>query len=401
MSEFTIHHGDALAVLRGMPDSSVNCCVTSPPYYGLRDYGTGQWEGGDAECDHVKPTTNYNKGFNARWGNGDGTAPQKQEVKSAGQYSGTCKKCGARRVDGQIGLEETPEAYIARLVDVFREVRRVLADDGTLWVNIGDSYAANGVSGLGTTGGHGAFNGGAKHDARIRERKCPPNVKVKDLIGIPWMLAFALRADGWYLRSEIIWHKPNPMPESVKDRPTKAHEQIFLLSKSPKYFYDADAVKEPCSPANVADFKKRKTMDNKGNGDGSYEEARPDLCRSRDAYMPSDFLRNRRSVWTVTPKPYKEAHFATFPPDLIKPCILAGCPEGGTVLDPFGGSGTTAQVAIENGRNAVLIELNPAYIELMRKRLASVQPSRAIVLPLLTTCEHGRQPHAATLFEGL
>ena len=316
-------------------------------------------------------------------------------------------------VEGQIGMEETPELFIARLVDVFREVRRVLKDDGVLWVNMGDSYwGGKGQSGHGDADmqaervenglslSSSAAHVGGKLKTRPTDKK-HETIKAKDLIGIPWMLAFALRADGWYLRSEIIWHKPNPMPESVKDRPTKAHEQIFLLSKSPKYFYDADAVKEPCSPANVADFKKRKTMDNKGNGDGSYEEARPDLCRSRDAYMPSDFLRNRRSVWTVTPKPYKEAHFATFPPDLIRPCVLAGCPEGGTVLDPFGGSGTTAQVAIENGRNAALIELNPAYIELMRKRLAGVQPSRAIVLPLLTTCEHGRQSHAATLFEGL
>ena len=331
MSEFTIHHGDALAVLRGMPDSSVNCCVTSPPYYGLRDYG----------------------------------------------------------VDGQIGLEVTPDAYIANLVEVFRECKRILRDDGTLWVNIGDSYASNGDRAGMKLGAHpkGCQCSYCTMSTTGLPTRVPDGMKPKDLIGIPWMLAFALRADGWYLRSEIIWHKPNPMPESVKDRPTKAHEQIFLLSKSPKYFYDADAVKEPCSPANVADFKKRKTMDNKGNGDGSYEEARPDLCRSRDAYMPSDFLRNRRSVWTVTPKPYKEAHFATFPPDLIKPCILAGCPEGGTVLDPFGGSGTTAQVAIENGRNAVLIELNPDYIELIRKRLASVQQKHAIAPPLFAACE--------------
>lgn len=323
MATFDIHHGDALDVLREIPSQSVNCCVTSPPYYGLRDYG----------------------------------------------------------VDGQIGLEETPEAYISRLVEVFREVRRVLKDDGTLWVNIGDSYASS-TKGSGGSGVASGLNCKRNDDnsfhrdshassasAQFAVRKFDLELcglKPKDLIGIPWMLAFALRADGWYLRSEIIWHKPNPMPESVKDRPTKAHEQIFLLSKSPKYFYDADAVKERAlqplgKPSLVAQHKQTALNANQTGTLGTN-------------YGPS--FRNRRSVWTVTPKPYKEAHFATFPPDLIKPCILAGCPEGGTVLDPFGGSGTTAQVAIENRRNAVLIELNPDYIELIEKRLVNVQPKR-------------------------
>ncbi len=286
--------------MRAMPSQSIHCCVTSPPYYGLRDYG----------------------------------------------------------VDGQIGLEETPEAYIARLVEVFREVRRVLKDDGTLWVNIGDSYAGNANS-----GGSNANEGGPAVRIAGLKPKRGEGVKQKDLLGIPWMLAFALRADGWYLRSEIIWHKPNPMPESVKDRPTKAHEQIFLLSKSPKYFYDADAVREPAQ--NRPFDPTLKAIKRHGT------------AWLNNAYAPgaSGFGnhpngRNRRSVWTVAPKPYKEAHFATFPPDLIKPCILAGCPEGGTVLDPFGGSGTTAQVAIENRRNAVLIELNIDYVELAQKRLA-------------------------------
>ena len=302
MASFDIHHGDALDVLRGMPSQSVNCCVTSPPYYGLRDYG----------------------------------------------------------VDGQIGLEETPEAYISRLVEVFREVRRVLKDDGTLWVNIGDSYAMS-TKGSSGKGEKQISNAGTLLEDR--RWQIPFGLKPKDLIGIPWMLAFALRADGWYLRSEIIWHKPNPMPESVKDRPTKAHEQIFLLSKSPKYFYDADAVKERSVGREIYFGSDRYSKGSGRNDSGSYNDTQ---CSHR----------NRRSVWTVTPKPYKEAHFATFPPDLIKPCILAGCPEGGTVLDPFGGSGTTAQVAIENRRNAVLIELNPDYIELIEKRLVNVQPKR-------------------------
>lgn len=314
---YQINHGDALEVLRGMPSQSVNCCVTSPPYFGLRDYG----------------------------------------------------------VSGQIGLEPTPEEFIARLVDVFREVRRVLTDDGTLWVNIGDSYAGGG--GFSATAPTAATSKSGKYGTlgALKAGGVTPqgDVKAKDLLGIPWMLAFALRADGWYLRSEIIWHKPNPMPESVKDRPTKAHEQIFLLSKSPKYFYDADAVKEPQTEST----KQRAAYGWNGRTEDHSNGARTGSTFKRMATtgepigtIPKDGLRNRRSVWTVTPKPYKEAHFATFPPDLIKPCILAGCPEGGTVLDPFGGSGTTAQVAIENGRNAVLIELNGDYIKLAQKRLA-------------------------------
>lgn len=315
----TIYNADALVALREMPSQSVNCCVTSPPYYGLRDYG----------------------------------------------------------VDGQIGLEETPEAYIARLVEVFREVRRALKDDGTLWVNIGDSYwGGKGQSGTrgdsaqecrylnGNSISRGYQTLGGAGLTRPTDSK-HPIIKPKDLIGIPWMLAFALRADGWYLRSEIIWHKPNPMPESVKDRPTKAHEQIFLLSKSPKYFYDADAVKEPSK----AEWGTRNRENGKYHNDGSG-------LRPHSGLEKSYSLANRRSVWTVTPKPYKEAHFATFPPDLIKPCILAGCPEGGTVLDPFGGSGTTAQVAIENRRNAVLIELNLAYVELIQRRIEKAKQAR-------------------------
>ena len=182
-------------------------------------------------------------------------------------------------------------------------------------------------------------------------------------------MAFALQADGWYLRQDIIWSKPNPMPESVKDRCTKAHEYIFLLTKSSKYYYDSEAIKEDCSESNIQDFMKRKTLNNKGKGSGTYEEARPDLARSRADYMPSDLKRNKRSVWEVTPKPYQEAHFATYPPELIKPCILAGCPEGGTVLDPFGGSGTTAQVANNLNRNAILCELNPEYVDIAKGRL--------------------------------
>lgn len=300
--------GDCKESMRKLPDQSVHCCVTSPPYFGLRDYG----------------------------------------------------------VDGQIGQEETPDLFIQNLVEVFREVKRILRDDGTLWVNIGDSYSNQ------PSGGHGYMDGRRNRDQR-KAAGIHPGFKQKDLIGIPWMLAFALRADGWYLRQDIIWHKPNPMPESVKDRCTKAHEYIFLLTKSQKYYYDHESVKEPCSESNIEDFLRRKTLDNKGKGKGTYDEARPDLCRSREAYMPSDFRRNRRSVWTIGTKPYKGAHFATFPPDLIEPCILAGSPPGGTVIDPFGGSGTTAGVALLHNRNAILCELNPESGMLVSDRVKSIQ----------------------------
>ena len=300
--------GDALEQLKTLPDGSVNCCVTSPPYFGLRDYG----------------------------------------------------------VDGQIGLEDTPEAYVARLVEVFREVRRVLRDDGTLWLNIGDSYAANRSYQVPST------KGGAKHGhgqaAGGKGSRVPDGLKPKDLIGIPWMLAFALRADGWYLRQDIIWSKPNPMPESVRDRCTKAHEYVFLLSKSERYLFDADAVKEesktPWSSARGFSEKGQSArsagIDGHRNGAGAHSD---ELKTGR----------NRRSVWTVATRPYKGAHFATFPPALIEPCILAGSRPGDFVLDPFMGSGTTAQVALQRGRRYLGCELNPEYEELQQQRLLSAK----------------------------
>lgn len=276
---YEIHIGDCLTSLQSMKDQSVHCCVTSPPYFGLRDYG----------------------------------------------------------VNGQIGLETTPEAFIARLVGVFREVRRVLRDDGTLWLNIGDSYYNH------RTGYNGALNKQSFHKGdngkptdkdqglSRRSRKFD-GIKEKDLFGIPWMLAFALRSDGWYLRQEIIWSKTNPTPESMRDRCTKSHEQIFLLTKSQDYHFDVEAIME-----DVGDSKRRP-----------------------------------RSVWTIPVTSYRGAHFATFPPALIEPCILAGCPEGGIVLDPFGGSGTTAGVSIKNNRRAVLCELNPEYAALIKARVNNI-----------------------------
>ena len=331
---------------------------------GLRDYGTGKWEGGAADCDHSQKL------------GGNGSASAKQ-VTSGGtqayQHRGTCPKCGAIRTDQQIGMEETPELFIARLVDVFREVRRVLKDDGVLWVNIGDSYAGGGTIGRNDTDPASLarraekYSTGQKSGSFVGSHGNRPQVaglKSKDLVGIPWMLAFALRADGWYLRSEIIWHKLNPMPESVTDRPTKAHEQIFLLSKSPKYFYDAEAISEPAIHAGKMVVLGEKSL-SKGQANGANVKA------SGNGKLDSVTVasnRNRRSVWSIASQPFAAAHFATFPPALIEPCILAGSRIGDTILDPFGGSGTTAQVANKFGRKAVLIELNPEYCELAMKR---------------------------------
>jgi DNA modification methylase len=282
-------------------------CVTSPPYFGLRDYGH----------------------------------------------------------EGQIGLEQTPEEYIAAMVEVFRCVREVLADDGTLWVNIGDSYAANRSYQVNST------KGGAKHSesqsAGGKGATVPDGCKPKDLIGIPWLLAFSLRADGWYLRQDIIWHKPNPMPESVRDRCTKAHEYIFLLSKSDRYYFDAEAVAEPVAASTVERLSQATLAQQIGSS------RVPGKTNGNMKAVGDTEKRNRRSVWTVATRPYKGAHFATFPPALIEPCILAGSRHGDIVLDPFMGSGTTAQVALQYGRHYLGCELNPDYASLQQERIESEQ----------------------------
>ena len=300
--------GDCLESLNNLPSESINCCVTSPPYWGLRDYG----------------------------------------------------------VSGQIGLEESPEQYIDKMVEVFGQVNRVLRNDGTLWLNLGDSYAGSGK------GAWNNKNGGQKEvyipdsdSPQTKIPKIPSGLKAKDLVGIPWLVAFALRANGWYLRSDIIWHKPNQMPSSVKDRPTLDYEHLFLLAKSEKYFFDKDAIAEPSVNEGVVvslgkkSFSKRQADGKKikpsGNGNASTYTVKP--------------TRNKRSVWSITTKPYREAHFATFPPELVEPCILAGCQKDGTVLDPFCGSGTTGVVALRHGRNFIGLELNPEYAELSRKRI--------------------------------
>ncbi len=380
----TILTGDAIEQLRTLPDESVQCCVTSPPYWGLRDYST----------------------------------------------------------NGQLGLEKTPEEYVAKMVEVFREVRRVLRKDGTLWLNLGDSYCGTGSKGEWTDPKYANGRNGQK----VALNNKIEGLKQKDLVGIPWRVAFALQADGWWLRSDIIWAKPNPMPESVTDRPTKSHEYLFLLTKSANYFYDAESIREP----HAAPERQGQTNTGWDHGMRPNRESDRKWSRTEDgnpngehvlAYNPAG--RNKRSVWTVATAPYPEAHFATYPPDLIKPCIMAGtsakgcCAKCGapweriiedseeyaqfkkseterkgggmrsseletmgltrgtsnksvsadkqtlgwqptckcdadiqpcTVLDPFAGSGTTGMVALELGRKAILIELNPKYVELIRQR---------------------------------
>lgn len=303
-----ILQGDCRDVLGSLADGSINCCVTSPPYFGLRDYG----------------------------------------------------------VEGQLGLEPTPDEFVSAMVEVFREVRRVLRDDGTLWLNLGDSYARNPAKGTtGTPNGRNLEKMGYSGGAGV-----PSGLKEKDLIGIPWRVAFALQADGWYLRQDIIWHKPNPMPESVTDRCTKAHEYIFMLSKSPRYYFDNEAIKEP-SAQDPKVFGRGGATASRGKQGYAAASGGEQNRAQRDnsgGYGTTGF-RNRRSVWTVGTRPFAGAHFATFPPDLIEPCVLAGCPVDGTVLDPFFGAGTTGLVAQKHGRNCVGIEINPDYIAIANERL--------------------------------
>ena len=308
----------------------MDCIVTSPPYWGLRDYGTAQWEGGNPNCEHKKSRFNYAI-----------SDKQKSNLGSSGlgsyKNNETCK-CGAKRIDSQLGLEKKITDYVNNLADVFDECKRVLKKTGTAWLNIGDSYAQKGL-------------------------------KAKDLCLIPFRVALELQQRGWYVRSDIIWHKPNPMPESVKDRPTKSHEHIFLLSKSKNYYYDADTVREPCQE----ETKRRMILGNKGKiGKNKNSPGWKQLNKywgSKQSKIDILKGRNKRDVWTITTKPYKEAHFATFPKDLIEPCIKAGCPENGVVLDPFAGSGTVGEVAKELQKDFILIELNPEYIKLIEKRV--------------------------------
>jgi len=347
--------GDVRERLKELPDQSVNCCVTSPPYWGLRDYGTASWEGGNSECDH---STARSRGDDIKTGDKQGTS-----AGSRPNTQRTCATCGAVRVDDQIGLEPTPQEFVDSLVAVFREVKRVLRDDGTLWLNIGDSYNGSGGNHQphhkNETGFQGKI-GAEKYKGKGRQIDTD-GLKPKDLVGIPWMLAFALRADGWYLRQDIIWHKPNPMPESVTDRCTKSHEYIFLLSKSSRYYYDNEAIKEPSANLGKTAIKFG------GNKYGNSDDPKH-ATKSGNEYTDAG-TRNKRDVWTVSTRSYKGAHFATFPTALIEPCILAGSPRGGVVLDPFFGAGTTGLVAQRHGRKWIGCELNPEYAAIAQTRI--------------------------------
>ena len=352
-----IEFGDCRETMRKWKEQGIKAqtCITSPPYYGLRDYGTAKWEGGNADCEHsISMPTKWNDPKR-------GTSVLRPETAHRGGSSTHCHKCGATRIDAQLGLEETPEEYIKAMVEVFRCVWDVLEDNGTLWLNIGDSYCnSNGFARASPEYQREGRNNMPANDRKL-DKLHETGLKTKDLIGIPWMLAFALRADGWYLRQDIIWHKPNPMPESVQDRCTKSHEYIFLLSKSHKYYFDHVAIKEPSKG-------EPETRDKNAEGYQA-DYSKGDRFSKGERVFGADGMANKRSVWTVTTKPYAGAHFAVFPSDLIEPCILAGAPIGGIVLDPFMGSGTTAQVAKHLNRQYLGCELNLDYKPLQDKRL--------------------------------
>jgi DNA modification methylase len=440
MSDFQLHLGDCLDVLPTLPAGSVQCVVTSPPYFGLRDYGTADWQGGDAECDHLQALGGTRQSGRDRAASNGKFHDAATPIEAlALPYRSTCGKCGAVRKDSQIGLEPTPAAYVAKMVAVFREVRRVLRDDGTVWLNLGDSYASS-TKGSGGSSAKQDSNAGSFYASR----SFCHDVKDKDLLGIPWRVAFALQDDGWYLRSDIIWHKPNPMPESVKDRPTRAHEYVFLLTKQARYYYDAEAIAEPATGYDGRNDTTIKQSSKYVGGAFQFAGNGHERWKWDENGAP---VRNARSVWSIATQPRPEAHFAAFPDELARRCILAGtsakgcCAQCGapwerfveshieytqkththpkygdggqfgvmaaarhqsghipgrtvkdseswqptcacaaevvpcTVLDPFAGRGTTLSVAINYGRSAVGIELNPEYAKLIRSNVNQTQPA--------------------------
>jgi len=359
---------DVLEGLKQLADESINCCITSPPYYGLRDYGTAKWKGGDLKCNHEEARHKNRYDYECsdfQLGN---------KASAVSSYEDVCPKCGAKRIDKQIGLEETPEQYVARLADIFDEVKRVLKSDGTIWLNLGDSYVSGksrystieqSILGGGTNDEkYGGLQHGGKKDFRNH-----PVYKDKDLFGIPWMVAFELRKRGWWLRQDIIWYKRNPMPESVQDRCTKAHEYVFLLSKSAVYYFDHRAIQEKsinADPKRNTTINCVKYNDVPGQTPNSFGHKR---WQEND---DGEMVHNKRSVWETVAEPSKEIHFAAFPVKLVEPMIKAGCPKGGTVLDPFMGSGTTAVVAKRLGCSYVGFDLNPEYVKISEKRLSNV-----------------------------
>lgn len=375
---------DVLDGLRQLPDKSVQTCVTSPPFYGLRDYGTGTWIGGNVECEHKMPRNTNRHKEGGKQATNTASNPVTWNV---------CERCGATRQDAQIGLEQTPELYVKRLVEVFREVRRVLKDDGTVWLNLGDSYVSSATGGLSSK--PSKMTGGRDNQKAAAERpdKQGFGLASKNLIGIPWMVAFALRADGWYLRQDIIWSKPSCMPESVRDRCTKSHEYIFLLAKSEHYYYDNEAIKEPATGYDGRSDVMYHGSDNyRGimlNGI-EHSAVKPHLRWVQNDN--GDATRNKRSVWHVATEPYHDAHYATYPPALITPCIVAGAPKGGVVLDPFAGSGTTLYVARLHGREFIGIDLNPKNLPLMKKRLREALRAEKPKRPIRETDEVGTVP---------
>ena len=403
-------NGDSLTELKKLEKESIQTVVTSPPYWGLRDYGTADWDGGDKDCEH-KPV--FKPHPSATVGN---------DIKDIGKsyYRDYCKDCGAKRIDDQIGIESTPKEYVQNMVNLFKEIRRVLKKDGTVWLNLGDSYIGGGKGWEWSKEGtiqKNHIDAGVKYDKPTGKIE---GLKPKDLAGIPWRVAFALQEDGWWLRSDIIWHKPNPMPESVQDRPTKSHEYIFLLTKSPHYYYDADAIREPHTwgeskprPSGMernAQKYRDKVYGGGGSGFAGHSGTRkadgsslnhPLGKNKRTVWTEDDknikgnmsergvtrtteglnlkssdekrhpLGKNKRSVWTVNTKPYPEAHFAVYPEKLVKDCVLAGSKDEDLVLDPFSGSGTTGLVACKNNRNYIGIELSEDYAQLSMRRLAS------------------------------
>lgn len=386
--------GDCRELMRGLPDGSIDCVVTSPPYWGLRDYGIDPsiW-GGRTDCEHRwgDELTRHKGGPHGAGVALDGRSVVKAKSSCKDVPSGQfCQDCGAWR--GCLGLEPDYRLYVDHMVEVFGEVKRVLRDEGTLWLNLGDCYAT-GAGAVGSCPGGGAQGekwrgsrgkslangrgdcGPEGHTKAIGPMTQPnrlpqPGLKPKDLVGIPWRVAFALQDDGWYLRSEIIWHKPNPMPESVTDRPTKAHEQLFLLTKAERYFYDADAIKEPASCNTHPRWSGVSPKSSAPRGENLGVKQNAFFASATSANVVSH--RNKRSVWTIPTEPMPEAHFAIMPTKLVQPCILAGCPEGGLVLDPFGGSGTVGKVAEELGRKWVLFDVSREYAGIAKRRTAQV-----------------------------
>jgi DNA modification methylase len=370
-----VEQGDVLQVLHQLPDAVVQCCVTSPPYWGLRDYGlpATAW-GGVADCAHRWRSTSHRVEGLAAGGTGATTiAPSQkrhaQNANNARVTSARCSRCKSWR--GCLGLEPTPELFVQHLVEVFAQVRRVLRPDGVLWLNMGDCYSRDAGN---TFRGYGKHVGGAKSadapNVFVRRGRVA-GLKPKDLVGLPWRVAFALQAAGWYLRADVIWHKPSPMPESVTDRPTKAHEYVFLLSKSERYTYDAEAIKDPLrhpkdsTASDVARaFSRRRAVAPTQRQEPIADEPGP----------AAPTMRNARSVWTIASHPFAGAHFATMPPKLAERCVRAGSAPGDLVLDPFSGAGTTGLVATRLGRRYLGIELGEAYVEMSRRRIESDAP---------------------------